>query len=111
RSCRPSRRRGGAAVAIEATADEQAVAVRAARAVGLGVAGVDLIRSHRGPLVLEVNASPGLEGIEEATGINIAGKIVELAVKISQDAGWEDVGRGRRQRRGGKPGRRDLTSA
>ncbi len=69
--------RGGIATAVEATADECAVAVRAAKVVGLGIAGVDLIRSARGPLVLEVNASPGLEGIEAATGLDIAGGIVE----------------------------------
>ena len=49
------------------------VAVRAARVLGLGVAGVDLILSARGPLVLEVNASPGLEGIERSTGVDVAG--------------------------------------
>jgi len=75
--------RGGTATAIESTAEEQAMAVRAAQVIGLGVAGVDLIRSRRGPLVLEVNASPGLEGIEEATGVDVAAKIVELAVSGS----------------------------
>jgi ribosomal protein S6--L-glutamate ligase len=69
--------RGGTAVAVEADAQEVAVAVRAAQVLGLGVAGVDLIRADRGPLVLEVNASPGLEGIEEATGQDIAGRIIE----------------------------------
>lgn len=68
--------RGGSAEAVQATAAEQAMAVRAAQALGLGIAGVDLIRSNRGPLLLEVNSSPGLEGIEEATGIDIAGHIV-----------------------------------
>jgi ribosomal protein S6--L-glutamate ligase len=71
--------RGGSARAVEATALEQEVAVRAARVVGLGVAGVDLIRSRRGPLVLEINSSPGLEGIEAATGVDIARAIVEHA--------------------------------
>lgn len=76
--------RGGVATAVEATADECAVAVRAAKVVGLGIAGVDLIRSARGPLVLEVNASPGLEGIEAATGLDIAGGIVEhLATHVT----------------------------
>ena len=76
--------RGGVATAVEATADECAVAVRAAKVVGLGIAGVDLIRSARGPLVLEVNASPGLEGIEAATGLDIAGGIVEhLAAHVT----------------------------
>ena len=70
--------RGGIAKAVRATRAECDMAVRAAAAVGLQVAGVDLIRSARGPLVLEVNASPGLEGIEEATGVDIAGRIIDL---------------------------------
>jgi ribosomal protein S6--L-glutamate ligase len=69
--------RGGRARAIKATAAEQETAVRAARLLGLGICGVDLIRSRRGPLILEVNASPGLEGIESASGVDIAGHIVE----------------------------------
>ena len=69
--------RGGSAKGVRATATEQDVAIRAARALGLGVAGVDLIRSKRGPLVLEVNASPGLEGIEAASGVDVAGAVVE----------------------------------
>ncbi len=68
--------RGGSATAAELTDAEQAVAIRAAAIMGLGVAGVDLLRSRRGPLVLEVNASPGLEGIENATGVDVAGEIV-----------------------------------
>jgi len=68
--------RGGSARGLKPTAAEQDVAIRAARVLGLGVAGVDLIRSRRGPLVLEVNASPGLEGIEEATGVDVAGAMV-----------------------------------
>src|SRR5690606_18815985 len=72
--------RGGSAQPVRPTGAEQAVAVRAARLVGLGVAGVDLIRSRRGPLVLEVNASPGLEGIEEASGLDIAGAVIDFAV-------------------------------
>ncbi|HQY81485.1 30S ribosomal protein S6--L-glutamate ligase [Thermomonas sp.] len=69
--------RGGSAKAVRATKAEIATAVRAAKVLGLGVAGVDLIRSKRGPLVLEVNSSPGLEGIEEATGVDVAGCIIE----------------------------------
>ena len=72
--------RGGTAKPVRASEDEQAAAVRAAAVLGLGVAGVDLIRSRRGPLVLEVNSSPGLEGIEAATGIDIAGRIVDFVV-------------------------------
>jgi ribosomal protein S6--L-glutamate ligase len=71
--------RGGTARAVVASAVEQEVAVRAAGVVGLGVAGVDLIRSKRGPLVLEINSSPGLEGIEAATGVDIARTIIEHA--------------------------------
>ena len=69
--------RGGTATAVDLTRQEVDVAVHAARVMGLGVAGVDLLRSHRGPLVLEVNSSPGLEGIEAATGVDVAGAIIE----------------------------------
>ena len=69
--------RGGTATAEQPAPEECAMAVRAAAVLGLGVAGVDLLRSRRGPLVLEVNSSPGLEGIEQATGVDVAGKIIE----------------------------------
>ena len=72
--------RGGTARPVRVSEAEQATAVRAAAVLGLGVAGVDLIRSRRGPLVLEVNSSPGLEGIEEATGVDIAGQIIDSLV-------------------------------
>ena len=72
--------RGGSGEAAQANDAEQAMAVRAAQVLGLGVAGVDLIRSRRGPLVLEVNSSPGLEGIEQATGVDIAGCVIEHVV-------------------------------
>jgi ribosomal protein S6--L-glutamate ligase len=78
--------RGGTAQPVRATAAEHAAAVRAATVLGLGVAGVDLIRSKRGPLVLEVNASPGLEGIEEASGADIAGRIIDYVVAAGQPA-------------------------
>lgn len=68
--------RGGRASGVELSEQEKKVAVRAARIMGLGVAGVDLLRSRRGPLVLEVNSSPGLEGIEQASGKDVAGKII-----------------------------------
>lgn len=70
--------RGGSAKGVRATAIEQEVAIRAAQALGLGIAGVDLIRSRRGPLVLEVNASPGLEGIEAASEVDIAGAVIDF---------------------------------
>lgn len=72
--------RGGSGRAVIPDAAEVAAAVAATRAVGLQVAGVDLLRSARGPLVLEVNASPGLEGIESVSGVDVAGRIVEHAV-------------------------------
>lgn len=69
--------RGGTATLVKLTTKERTTALKAAKALGLNIAGVDMLRSNRGPLVLEVNSSPGLEGIEKATGINIAGKIFE----------------------------------
>jgi len=69
--------RGGTATAIELTADEKTTAIRSATKLGLGIAGVDMLQSSRGPLVMEVNSSPGLEGIEGATKEDIAGKIIE----------------------------------
>ena len=79
--------RGGSAKPVRASEDEQATAVRAAAVLGLGIAGVDLIRSKRGPLVLEVNSSPGLEGIEEATGIDIAGRVIDFVGAAGQRPG------------------------
>jgi len=69
--------RGGSARGVRVSATEQDVAIRAAHALGLGVAGVDLIRSKRGPLILEVNASPGLEGIEAASEVDVAGAVLD----------------------------------
>lgn len=68
--------RGGTASIIELTDEEQNTALKAAKAMGLGVAGVDMLQSEHGPLVLEVNSSPGLEGIERATGRDIAKEII-----------------------------------
>ncbi len=69
--------RGGVGTAIELTLEEQEVAIQAAKSLGLGIAGVDMLPSTRGPLVIEVNSSPGLEGIEKATKQDIAGIIIE----------------------------------
>ncbi|HWS77402.1 MAG TPA: RimK family alpha-L-glutamate ligase, partial [Thermomonas sp.] len=79
--------RGGTAKAVRASKAEIETAVRAAKVLGLGVAGVDLIRSNRGPLVLEVNSSPGLEGIEAATGVDVAGRIIEHVAASGSPAG------------------------
>ena len=88
--------RGGTASPIELAPAEIDTALRAARVMGLGVAGVDLLRSKNGPLVLEVNSSPGLEGIEAATGVDVAGAIVEYTV-----AGVRPRPRAPRKRRSG----------
>jgi ribosomal protein S6--L-glutamate ligase len=69
--------RGGSATLIELTDEEDTTARKAAKAMGLGVAGVDMLQSAKGPLVLEVNSSPGLEGIEGATGKDIAKEIIK----------------------------------
>ncbi|MEL6245500.1 MAG: RimK family alpha-L-glutamate ligase, partial [Pseudomonadota bacterium] len=69
--------RGGSARRVKLTAEERRTAVKAVRTLGLRVAGVDLLQSDEGPMVLEVNSSPGLEGIEKATRKDIAGLIIE----------------------------------
>jgi len=73
--------RGGSGHKVKITPEERSTAVKAANAMGLGVAGVDLLRSNNGPVVMEVNSSPGLEGIEKTSGINIADKIIEFLEK------------------------------
>ncbi len=76
--------RGGTSMPVELTKKETNIALKAARTLGLPIAGVDIIRSKRGPLVLEVNSSPGLEGIEAQTGEDIAGEIIEYVVQKAQ---------------------------
>lgn len=73
--------RGGAASVIKLTPEERSTAVRAAQAMGLRVAGVDILRSNHGALVMEVNSSPGLEGIEGATNKDVAGMVIEYIEK------------------------------
>jgi len=73
--------RGGSATAVKLSQAEIDTALRAARTMGLNVAGVDLLRSRRGPLVLEVNSSPGLEGIEAATGVDVGGEIIDYIAR------------------------------
>ncbi len=70
--------RGGYAENIKLTPEERSTAIRAAKTMGLNVAGVDILRSNHGPVVIEVNSSPGLEGIEGSTGVDVAGKIIEF---------------------------------
>ena len=76
--------RGGSAEIIELTDEEENAALKAARVMGLGVAGVDMLQSERGPLILEVNSSPGLEGIEKATGKNIALQILKYVERNAE---------------------------
>jgi ribosomal protein S6--L-glutamate ligase len=73
--------RGGTAEVIELTHEEEIAAIKAANALKLGVAGVDILQSERGPLIIEVNSSPGLEGIEAATGKDIAAQMIKYIEK------------------------------
>jgi ribosomal protein S6--L-glutamate ligase len=86
--------RGGTAKLIKITPEERSTAVRSARAMGLNVAGVDLLRSNHGPVVMEVNSSPGLEGIENATGKDVAGMIVEFIEKNAKRGRTRTRGQG-----------------
>ncbi len=77
--------RGGTATKATLSAAETDTAIRAAKVMGLNVAGVDLLRSRRGPLVLEVNSSPGLEGIETTTGADVAGEVIDyIAQRVAR---------------------------
>ena len=69
--------RGGSAKLLDLSKEERETAIKSAKKLGLAIAGVDMLQSSRGPLVMEVNSSPGLEGIENATGVDIAAKIIE----------------------------------
>jgi len=73
--------RGGEAHVVRLSPQEKRAAITAAKKMGLGVAGVDMLSSRRGPLIIEVNSSPGLEGIEKATNVDIAGKIIQYCEK------------------------------
>ena len=86
--------RGGSASLVKITPSERATAVQAARIMGLNVAGVDILRSDRGPLVMEVNSSPGLEGIESATGKDVAALIVQFIEKNAKPNKTRTRGKG-----------------
>jgi len=86
--------RGGSAEVVRITPEERSTAVRAAAIMGLNVAGVDLLRSNHGPVVMEVNSSPGLEGIENATGKDVAGMIIGCIEKKIGKATTKTRGRG-----------------
>lgn len=86
--------RGGSASVVKITPEERSTAVRSAKALGLNVCGVDLLRSNHGPVVMEVNSSPGLEGLEAATNIDAAGKIIEFLEKNAKPNRTKTRGRG-----------------
>jgi len=86
--------RGGSARRIKITPEERSVAVRAAKVIGLNVCGVDMLRSNHGPVIMEVNSSPGLEGLEKATGIDVAGQIVDFLLKHAGPGKTRTKGRG-----------------
>ncbi|MEM7101165.1 MAG: 30S ribosomal protein S6--L-glutamate ligase [Pseudomonadota bacterium] len=86
--------RGGKASLVRLTKEERETAVRAARVMGLNIAGVDMLRAERGPLVMEVNASPGLRGIEEATGRDIAGLIISFMERNARPNATATRGKG-----------------
>ena len=86
--------RGGTASLVKLTPEERSTAVRSARRMGLNVAGVDILRSNHGPVVLEVNSSPGLEGIEAATGKDVAGLIVAFVEENARHGRTKTRGKG-----------------
>jgi ribosomal protein S6--L-glutamate ligase len=86
--------RGGTAATVRITPEERSTAVRSAKIMGLNVAGVDLLRSNHGPVVMEVNSSPGLEGIETATGKDVAGSIIEFLEKNAKPGRTKARGKG-----------------
>ena len=86
--------RGGSAQVIKLSPEERSTAVRAAKSMGLNVCGVDMLRANHGPVVMEVNSSPGLEGVEKATGLDVAGKIIEYMEKAALKGNTKTKGRG-----------------
>lgn len=86
--------RGGVAAKVKITPEERSTAVRAAKIMGLNVAGVDILRSNHGPVVMEVNSSPGLEGIESVSGVDIASLIIEFVEKNARPGNTKTKGQG-----------------
>ena len=86
--------RGGSAQLIKLSPEERSTAVRAAKSMGLNVCGVDMLRANHGPVVMEVNSSPGLEGVEKATGLDVAGKIIEYIEKSAAKGNTKTKGKG-----------------
>lgn len=86
--------RGGAGTTVKITPEERSTATRAAKIMGLNVAGVDILRSNHGPVVMEVNSSPGLEGIEKTTSKDVAGLIIEFVERNAKPGKTRTKGRG-----------------
>ncbi|MDG1378178.1 MAG: 30S ribosomal protein S6--L-glutamate ligase [Yoonia sp.] len=86
--------RGGSAEVIKLSPEERSTAIRAAKSMGLNVCGVDMLRANHGPVVMEVNSSPGLEGVEKATGLDVAGKIIEYLEKNAKPHATKTKGKG-----------------
>ncbi len=86
--------RGGSAQLIKLSPEERSTAIRAAKSMGLNVCGVDMLRANHGPVVMEVNSSPGLEGVEKATGLDVAGKIIEYLEKNAKPHATKTKGKG-----------------
>jgi ribosomal protein S6--L-glutamate ligase len=86
--------RGGSAELVKITPEERSTAVRAAKIMGLNIAGVDILRSNHGPVVMEVNSSPGLEGIETATGKDVATMIIDFVQKNARQGKTRTRGKG-----------------
>ncbi|WP_164117065.1 30S ribosomal protein S6--L-glutamate ligase [Sphingorhabdus sp. Alg239-R122] len=86
--------RGGTAKSVKITPEERSTAVRAAKVMGLNVAGVDILRANHGPVIMEVNSSPGLEGIESSTGKDVALKIIEFMEKNAKPGNTKTRGKG-----------------
>lgn len=86
--------RGGTATTVKITPEERSIAIRAARTMGLNVCGVDILRSNHGPVVMEVNSSPGLEGIEKVSGKDIAGMIIQFIERNAKMGKTQTRGKG-----------------
>ncbi|GJL94093.1 MAG: putative alpha-L-glutamate ligase [Hyphococcus sp.] len=86
--------RGGTATKVKITPQERSTAVSAAKAMGLNFCGVDLLRANHGPVVIEVNSSPGLEGVENATGLDVAGQVIDFIVKNAKPGKTKTRGQG-----------------
>ncbi len=86
--------RGGMGERVRITPEERAMAVTAARTLGLNVCGVDMIRSKQGPLVMELNSSPGIEGLEKASGVDVAGLMIEFLERNAVNGTTRTKGKG-----------------